>query len=166
MQPPCESPALAAAAAVVAADGPLRRSPSAREPEREQPPASLRPRLRDLPALLRSGLTLRRKRSAAGGRAAPDLTPGPPDSGCGTGHRLKTSCLPLLGGEAAGVQRPTASQPCPNRKLQAPRAASLFAGRMRRVCLFWRCCCKLWASRLVLVVSTAEGQTQESEALG
>ncbi|XP_024106097.2 rap guanine nucleotide exchange factor 5 isoform X1 [Pongo abelii] len=68
MQPPCESPALAAAAAVVAADGPLRRSPSAREPEREQPPASLRPRLRDLPALLRSGLTLRRKRSAAGGR--------------------------------------------------------------------------------------------------
>ncbi|XP_033048423.1 rap guanine nucleotide exchange factor 5 isoform X1 [Trachypithecus francoisi] len=68
MQPPCESPALAAAAAVVAADGALRRSPSAREPEREQPPASLRPRLRDLPALLRSGLTLRRKRSAAGGR--------------------------------------------------------------------------------------------------
>ncbi|XP_030788917.1 rap guanine nucleotide exchange factor 5 [Rhinopithecus roxellana] len=65
MQPPCESPALAAAAAVVAADGALRRSPSAREPEREQ---SLRPRLRDLPALLRSGLTLRRKRSAAGGR--------------------------------------------------------------------------------------------------
>ncbi|XP_045420310.1 rap guanine nucleotide exchange factor 5 isoform X1 [Lemur catta] len=68
MQPPCESPALAAAAAVVAADGALRRSPSAREPEREQPPGSLRPRLRDLPALLRSGLTLRRKRSAAGGR--------------------------------------------------------------------------------------------------
>ncbi|XP_064236619.1 rap guanine nucleotide exchange factor 5 isoform X1 [Aotus nancymaae] len=68
MQPPCESPALATAAAVVAADGALRRSPSAREPEREQPPASLRPRLRDLPALLRSGLTLRRKRSAAGGR--------------------------------------------------------------------------------------------------
>ncbi|XP_036992178.2 rap guanine nucleotide exchange factor 5 [Artibeus jamaicensis] len=53
MQPPCESPA-------------LRRSPSARE--REQPPASLRPRLKDLPALLRSGLTLRRKRSVAGGR--------------------------------------------------------------------------------------------------
>ncbi|XP_003935159.3 rap guanine nucleotide exchange factor 5 isoform X4 [Saimiri boliviensis] len=68
MQPPCESPALATAAAVVAVDGALRRSPSAREPEREQPPASLRPRLRDLPALLRSGLTLRRKRSAAGGR--------------------------------------------------------------------------------------------------
>ncbi|XP_053465408.1 rap guanine nucleotide exchange factor 5 isoform X1 [Nycticebus coucang] len=68
MQPPCESPALAAAAAAAAADGALRRSPSAREPEREQPPASLRPRLRDLPALLRSGLTLRRKRSAAGGR--------------------------------------------------------------------------------------------------
>nr|XP_010343971.2 rap guanine nucleotide exchange factor 5 isoform X1 [Saimiri boliviensis boliviensis] len=68
MQPPCESPALATAAAVVAVDGALRRSPSAREPEREQPPASLRPRLRDLPALLRSGLTLRRKRSAARGR--------------------------------------------------------------------------------------------------
>ncbi|XP_043445005.1 rap guanine nucleotide exchange factor 5 [Prionailurus bengalensis] len=68
MQPPCESPALAAAAAAVAADGALRRSPSAREQEREQPPAPPRPRLRDLPALLRSGLTLRRKRSAAGAR--------------------------------------------------------------------------------------------------
>ncbi|XP_031213268.1 rap guanine nucleotide exchange factor 5 isoform X2 [Mastomys coucha] len=65
MQPPCESPALAS---VAPADGPLRRSPSAREPEREPPAASLRPRLRDLPALLRSGLTLRRKRSAAGAR--------------------------------------------------------------------------------------------------
>ncbi|XP_076777050.1 rap guanine nucleotide exchange factor 5 [Arvicanthis niloticus] len=65
MQPPCESPALASGAP---ADGPLRRSPSAREPEREPPAASLRPRLRDLPALLRSGLTLRRKRSAAGAR--------------------------------------------------------------------------------------------------
>ncbi|KAM5204079.1 rap guanine nucleotide exchange factor 5 isoform 2-T2 [Hipposideros larvatus] len=68
MQPPCESPALAAAAAVAAADSALRRSPSVREPELEQPPAPLRPRLKDLPALLRSGLTLRRKRSAAGGR--------------------------------------------------------------------------------------------------
>ncbi|XP_048195667.1 rap guanine nucleotide exchange factor 5 isoform X2 [Perognathus longimembris pacificus] len=68
MQPPCESPALAAVAAVAAADGALRRSPSARDPERETPAASLRPRLKDLPALLRSGLTLRRKRSAAGGR--------------------------------------------------------------------------------------------------
>ncbi|XP_042637534.1 rap guanine nucleotide exchange factor 5 [Orycteropus afer afer] len=70
MQPPCESPALAAAVAVTAADGTLRRSPSAREQEREreQQPAPLRPRLKDLPALLRSGLTLRRKRSAAGGR--------------------------------------------------------------------------------------------------
>uniref|UniRef100_A0ABI0NNP1 Rap guanine nucleotide exchange factor 5 n=1 Tax=Bos taurus TaxID=9913 RepID=A0ABI0NNP1_BOVIN len=68
MQPPCESPALAAVAAVAAADGALRRSPSAREPEREQLPVPPRPRLRDLPALLRSGLTLRRKRSAAGGR--------------------------------------------------------------------------------------------------
>ncbi|XP_073921243.1 rap guanine nucleotide exchange factor 5 isoform X2 [Castor canadensis] len=68
MQPPCESPALAAAAAVAATDGALRRSPSAHESEREQAAASLRPRLRDLPALLRSGLTLRRKRSAAGGR--------------------------------------------------------------------------------------------------
>ncbi|XP_042823911.1 rap guanine nucleotide exchange factor 5 [Panthera tigris] len=68
MQPPCESPALAAAAAAVAADGALRRSPSAREQEREQPPAPPRPRLKDLPALLRSGLTLRRKRSAAGAR--------------------------------------------------------------------------------------------------
>ncbi|XP_052040791.1 rap guanine nucleotide exchange factor 5 [Apodemus sylvaticus] len=65
MQPPCESPALASAAPV---DGPLRRSPSAWEPEREPSAASLRPRLRDLPALLRSGLTLRRKRSAAGAR--------------------------------------------------------------------------------------------------
>ncbi|XP_057586794.1 rap guanine nucleotide exchange factor 5 isoform X2 [Hippopotamus amphibius kiboko] len=62
MQPPCESPAVAAA------DGALRRSPSAREPEREPVPVPPRPRLRDLPALLRSGLTLRRKRSAAGGR--------------------------------------------------------------------------------------------------
>ncbi|XP_021498288.2 rap guanine nucleotide exchange factor 5 isoform X1 [Meriones unguiculatus] len=60
MQPPCESPGLASAAP---ADG-----PGAREPEREPPAASLRPRLRDLPALLRSGLTLRRKRSAAGAR--------------------------------------------------------------------------------------------------
>ncbi|XP_058382990.1 rap guanine nucleotide exchange factor 5 isoform X2 [Diceros bicornis minor] len=68
MQAPCESPALAAAAVAAAADGALRRSPSAREPEREQPPAPPRPRLRDLPALLRSGLTLRRKRSVAGGR--------------------------------------------------------------------------------------------------
>ncbi|XP_059027316.1 rap guanine nucleotide exchange factor 5 isoform X1 [Mustela lutreola] len=68
MQQPCESPALAAAAAVAAADGALRRSPSAREQEREQPLAPPRPRLRDLPALLRSGLTLRRKRSAAGAR--------------------------------------------------------------------------------------------------
>ncbi|XP_047550525.1 rap guanine nucleotide exchange factor 5 isoform X1 [Lutra lutra] len=68
MQPPCESPALAAVAAVAAADGALRRSPSAREQEREQPLAPPRPRLRDLPALLRSGLTLRRKRSAAGAR--------------------------------------------------------------------------------------------------
>lgn len=67
MQPPCESPTLASAAP---ADGPLRRSPSAREPEREPPAASLRPRLRDLPALLRSGLTLRRKRSAAGARVS------------------------------------------------------------------------------------------------
>ncbi|XP_033296364.1 rap guanine nucleotide exchange factor 5 isoform X2 [Orcinus orca] len=68
MQPPCESPALAAAAAVAAADGAFRRSPSAREPEREPLQLPPRPRLRDLPALLRSGLTLRRKRSAAGGR--------------------------------------------------------------------------------------------------
>lgn len=67
MQPPCESPALASAAP---ADGPLRRSPSARESEREPPAASLRPRLRDLPALLRSGLTLRRKRNAAGARVS------------------------------------------------------------------------------------------------
>lgn len=67
MQPPCESPALASAAP---AEGPLRRSPSAREPEREPTAASLRPRLRDLPALLRSGLTLRRKRSAAGARVS------------------------------------------------------------------------------------------------
>ncbi|XP_060013121.1 rap guanine nucleotide exchange factor 5 isoform X1 [Lagenorhynchus albirostris] len=68
MQPPCESPALAAAAAVAATDGAFRRSPSAREPEREPLQLPPRPRLRDLPALLRSGLTLRRKRSAAGGR--------------------------------------------------------------------------------------------------
>ncbi|KAM4874204.1 rap guanine nucleotide exchange factor 5 isoform 1-T1 [Thomomys bottae] len=69
MQPPCESPTLAAAAAAAAADGALRRSPSSREPDREPPAASLRPRLKDLPALLRSGLTLRRKRSAAGARS-------------------------------------------------------------------------------------------------
>lgn len=74
MQTPCESPVLAAA--VAAADGALRRSPSAREPEREQPPAPLRPRLRDLPALLRSGLTLRRKRSAGGGRVSGPAQPG------------------------------------------------------------------------------------------
>ncbi|CAK6434476.1 unnamed protein product [Pipistrellus nathusii] len=69
--PPCESPALARAVAAAAADSALRRSPSAREPEPEpepeQPAAPPRPRLRDLPALLRSGLTLRRKRSVGGG---------------------------------------------------------------------------------------------------
>lgn len=81
MQPPCESPALAAAAAVAAADGALRRSPSAREQEREQPPAPPRPRLRDLPALLRSGLTLRRKRSAAGARVSGPDPPGPSGHG-------------------------------------------------------------------------------------
>lgn len=83
MQPPCESPALAAAAA--AADGALRRSPSSREPEREQPPAPPRPRLKDLPALLRSGLTLRRKRSAAGGRVSGPGRPGP----SGLGRRAR-----------------------------------------------------------------------------
>lgn len=81
MQPPCESPALAAAAAVAAADSALRRSPSVREPELEQPPAPLRPRLKDLPALLRSGLTLRRKRSAAGGRVSGPVRPGPSGHG-------------------------------------------------------------------------------------
>ncbi|CAI9181267.1 unnamed protein product [Rangifer tarandus platyrhynchus] len=60
MQPPWESPALARVAAVMVADGALRRSPSPREP-----------RLRDLPALLRSGLILRRKRGAAGGQMEP-----------------------------------------------------------------------------------------------
>ena len=66
MQPPWESPALAAVAAVMAADGALRRSPSAREHGLEQLLVPPRPRLRDLPALLRSGLILRRKRGAAG----------------------------------------------------------------------------------------------------
>lgn len=70
MQPPFESPALAAAAT---ADGAPRRSPSSREADGEQPAAPQRPRLRDLPALLRSGLTLRRKRSAAGARVSASL---------------------------------------------------------------------------------------------
>lgn len=95
MQPPCESPALAAAAAVAAADSALRRSPSAREPDLEQPPASLRPRLRDLPALLRSGLTLRRKRSAAGGRVSGPVLFGPARVVLGRAH---VELAPTLGG--------------------------------------------------------------------
>lgn len=65
MQPPCESPALAGVAAVAAADGALRRSPSPCELGREQmvPPW---PWMWDLQALL----TLRRKRRAAGGRGS------------------------------------------------------------------------------------------------
>ncbi|XP_058442232.1 uncharacterized protein LOC131425033 isoform X2 [Marmota monax] len=74
IQPPCEN--LALAAAVAAADSALRRSPSAREPEHEQPPGSLRPRLKDLPALLQSRLTLWRKRSRRG--------PGPDGAGVGS----------------------------------------------------------------------------------
>lgn len=91
MQPPCESPALARAVAVAAADSALRRSPSAREPEREQPPAPPRPRLRDLPALLRSGLTLRRKRSVAGGRVSG--RPGPARVGKGGAHVVPAPTL-------------------------------------------------------------------------
>lgn len=91
MQPPCESPALARAVAVAAADSALRRSPSAREPEREQPPAPPRPRLRDLPALLRSGLTLRRKRSVAGGRVSG--RPGPARGGKGGAHVVPAPTL-------------------------------------------------------------------------
>nr|XP_025131717.1 uncharacterized protein LOC112582058 [Bubalus bubalis] len=68
MQPPWESRVPALVAAVAAADGALCRSPSARESGGEQLPVPPRPRLRDLPALLRSGLTLRRKHGAAAGR--------------------------------------------------------------------------------------------------
>ncbi|XP_055293681.1 uncharacterized protein LOC129564103 [Moschus berezovskii] len=63
MQPPGESPAHAALAAMAAVDG---RSPSAREQGRQQLQVPPRPWLWDLPVLLRSGLTLRRKRGAAG----------------------------------------------------------------------------------------------------
>lgn len=69
MQPPCESPALAAVAAVAAADGALRRSPSAAG--RERLPVAPRPRAAEGPAgAAAGGLTLRRKRSAAGGRVS------------------------------------------------------------------------------------------------
>lgn len=55
---------------MAAADGALCRSPSGRESDGEQLPVPPRPRLRDLPALLRSGLTLRRKHSTAAGRVS------------------------------------------------------------------------------------------------
>ena len=97
MQPPCESPALAAAAAVAAADGAFRRSPSAREPEREPLQVPPRPRLRDLPALLRSGLTLRRKRSAAGGRVSGRVLP----AGMGVGG-AHVEPAPTLAGDRGG----------------------------------------------------------------
>ncbi|CAM4594751.1 unnamed protein product [Lepidochelys kempii] len=56
MQPPCES-----------AEPALSRRPSARHHEPQQQ-VQLRQKLRELPARLRSGLTLRRKNPAAGGR--------------------------------------------------------------------------------------------------
>ncbi|XP_051857375.1 rap guanine nucleotide exchange factor 5 [Antechinus flavipes] len=71
--PPAESPEPAEPGASGAAGAPggrrqLRRGGSPGTPEQPQPPEpQLRHRLRDLPALLRSGLTLRRKRSAGGG---------------------------------------------------------------------------------------------------
>lgn len=91
MQPPCESPAVAAA------DGAFRRSPSAREPEREPLQLPPRPRLRDLPALLRSGLTLRRKRSAAGGRVSVRVLP----AGMGVGG-VHVEPAPTLAGDRGG----------------------------------------------------------------
>ena len=71
MQPLCESPALAtvaAVAAMAAADSALCHSPSAREPGHEQLQVPPWPWLQNLPASLRSGLTLWRKRGAAVGR--------------------------------------------------------------------------------------------------
>ncbi|KAM8979402.1 rap guanine nucleotide exchange factor 5-like isoform 1-T1 [Sarcophilus harrisii] len=71
--PPAESPEPAEPGASGAAGAPggrrrPRRAGSPGAPEPPQPPEpQLRHRLRDLPALLRSGLTLRRKRSAGGG---------------------------------------------------------------------------------------------------
>ncbi|KAM9669091.1 uncharacterized protein ACBT57_008349 [Dama dama] len=60
MPPPCESRALAAV------EGALRHSPSARESGLEQLPVPSRPRLRDLLALLRSGLTREEVRRRCG----------------------------------------------------------------------------------------------------
>uniref|UniRef100_A0A452GW31 DEP domain-containing protein n=1 Tax=Gopherus agassizii TaxID=38772 RepID=A0A452GW31_9SAUR len=57
MQPPCDS-----------AEPALSRRPSARHHEPQQ--VQLRQKLRELPARLRSGLTLRRKNPAAGGRVS------------------------------------------------------------------------------------------------
>ena len=81
MQPSCESLSLAALAAMAAADRSLCHSPSVHEPGREQLPVPRRPRLRNLLALLRSGLTLWRKRGASGGRVSGWVLRGP--NGCG-----------------------------------------------------------------------------------
>ena len=71
MQPLCEIPALAtvaAVAAMAAADSALCHSPSTRERGHEQLQVPPWPWLQNLPASLRSGLTLWRKRGAAVGR--------------------------------------------------------------------------------------------------
>uniref|UniRef100_A0A674HX78 DEP domain-containing protein n=1 Tax=Terrapene triunguis TaxID=2587831 RepID=A0A674HX78_9SAUR len=59
MRPPCDS-----------AEPALSRRPSARHHEPQQQQVQLRQKLRELPARLRSGLTLRRKNPAAGGRVS------------------------------------------------------------------------------------------------
>ncbi|KAL8165295.1 UNVERIFIED_CONTAM: hypothetical protein K2H54_038674 [Gekko kuhli] len=61
----------------------LSRSPAARDQEQQ---VQLRQKLRELPALLRSGLTLRRKNSTAGGRM----------DGCVCPEAESTACLKLF----------------------------------------------------------------------
>ncbi|XP_072507000.1 rap guanine nucleotide exchange factor 5 isoform X2 [Notamacropus eugenii] len=67
--PPAESPEPADPGASGAAGAPGGRRQRRRGGSPGAPEQQLRHRLRDLPALLRSGLTLRRKSSAGGGRA-------------------------------------------------------------------------------------------------
>nr|CAI9689517.1 unnamed protein product [Rangifer tarandus platyrhynchus] len=118
MQPPWESPALARVAAVMVADGALRRSPSPREP-----------RLRDLPALLRSGLILRRKRGAAGGQMHLTVQ-ARLDSRCATVNisRRRAVCLPPEGElQIFGAYWRALSDSEP----KAPRVGPQFAGGLR-----------------------------------
>lgn len=92
----------------------LSRSPSGARDQEQQ--VQLRQKLRELPALLRSGLTLRRKNSAAGGRVsgrASDTPPPIPESP----NRERGALLP-----------PHAAKP------SADRWASWAAARASREC--------------------------------